>query len=84
MTDNQSGAMEAGWSLEKEVSQKVGEQIVHTWLSVDVPEDPSDINVGEQEVTQSSEPIEKEWHLNNLDGHKKFESQIQSMPTQLL
>ena len=38
----------------------MGEQTVHIFLSADVREDPIDIDVGEQEVTQPSEPSENE------------------------
>ena len=36
------------------------EQTLHICLSADVPEDSSDTSVGEQEVTQPSEPSENE------------------------
>ena len=76
MIDNQSGAMEAGWSSEKKglpgmdnieeiLPQKMGEQTVHICLSV-VPGDPSDTNVSEQEVTQSSELGEKKMTSQQL------------------
>ena len=69
--DDQSGAMEAGWPLEKKVLpgldnieeillQKMGEQTIHICLSAGMLENPSDINVDEQEVTQLSELGEKE------------------------
>ena len=32
-----------------------GKQIAHIWSNVDVPENPSDIDIGEQEVIQPSE-----------------------------
>ena len=44
---------------EKILPQKTGEQTVHICLSA-VPEDSSDTSVGEQEVTQPSEPSENE------------------------
>ena len=67
MTNDQSDAMEEGWSSENEVlsdldnieeilPQKTGEQTVLICLSADVPEDPNDTGVGEQEVSQPSEP----------------------------
>ena len=66
MIDDQSSAMEVGWPLDKDVlpgldnieeilPQKIREQTLHIFLSVDVLEDPRDTNVSEQEVTQSSE-----------------------------
>ena len=71
MIDDQSDAIEVEWPLEKEVlldldnieeilPHKLGEQIVHFFLNADVPEDPSDTDIGEQEVTQPSEPSENE------------------------
>ncbi|CAH1416745.1 unnamed protein product [Lactuca virosa] len=59
------------WSLEKKVlpdsenieevlKQKMGEQTAHIWSSVDTPEDPSDTDVIEQEVTQTSNAGERE------------------------
>ena len=38
----------------------MGEQTIHICLSADVSRDPSDTNVGEQEVSQSSELGEEE------------------------
>lgn len=47
-------------NIEEILPQKTGEQTLHICLSVDVSGDPSDTNVGEKEVTQSSELGEKE------------------------
>ena len=90
MIDDQSDTVEAEWPSEKEVlsdldnieeilPHKMGEQIVHFFLNADVPENPSDNDIGEQEVTQPSEPSENEIHLNNSNGWKESKSQIQSM-----
>ncbi|CAH1449609.1 unnamed protein product [Lactuca virosa] len=38
----------------------MGEQTAHIWSSVDTPEDPSDTDVIEQEVTQTSDAGERE------------------------
>lgn len=45
-------------NIEETLQQKMGEQTTHIWSSVDAPEDPSDTY--EKEVTQPSEPGERE------------------------
>ena len=45
---------------EEILPQKRGEQTVHICFSADVPEDSSDTSVGEKEVTQPSEPSDKQ------------------------
>ena len=58
MIDDQSDAIKAEWPSEKEVisdldnieeilPHKMGEKIVHFFLNVDVPEYPSDTDIGE-------------------------------------
>ena len=79
MIDDQSGAMGEGWPLEKKYYQnwttlkkfshrRRGANFTHV-LSADVSGEPSDTNVGEKEVTQSSELGENEkapQHLRQL------------------
>ena len=46
--------------IEEILPQKLREQIVYIFLNADVLGELSDIDVDEQEVTQPSEPSEKE------------------------
>ena len=46
--------------IEEILQQKMGEQTTHIQLNVDVLEDPSDIDVDEQEVIQSRESDKNE------------------------
>nr|KAJ0189210.1 hypothetical protein LSAT_V11C800391990 [Lactuca sativa] len=47
-------------NIEELLKQKTGEQTAHIWSSVDTPKDPSDTDVIEQEVTQTSNVDERE------------------------
>ena len=84
MIDDQSCAMEEGCPSEKEVlpgldnteeipPQKTGEQTVHICFSANVPEDSSDTSIGEQEVTQPSEPSENEMTPQQLKRSERIQ-----------
>lgn len=47
-------------NIEEVLKQKMGEQTAHIWSSVETPEDTSDTDVIEQEVTQTSDAGERE------------------------
>ncbi|KAJ9556278.1 hypothetical protein OSB04_010892 [Centaurea solstitialis] len=60
-------------NIEEILQEKMGEQTAHIWSSVDAPDDPSDINVTEQEETQSCEAGEEETPSPQLRRSKRIQ-----------
>ncbi|KAJ9565416.1 hypothetical protein OSB04_001382 [Centaurea solstitialis] len=59
-------------TIEEILQEKMGEQTAHIWSSVDAPDDPSDIDVTEQEETQSCEAGEEETPSPQLRRSKRI------------